>query len=265
MRTATVGIGGRRLLAILTALAVMTSLVLVVTTPAMAHTPTVGEDCYGWSVDLKFYASGGEDPDKDNSLKIWIDGNLVVDIEDFGTNEFASGTWDPTKDHTIVVEVRAWDDPDLNDNKIWSFDYQGASSACEEEEETTTTTLPPTTTTTVPPTTTTTVPETTTTTVPDTTTTLPTRWACDDPTDTAVEVGPNDPGYDGAYETMEEALNDEDCVEVEGTVVTTVPTTVSDEELPFTGADSGMLAGLALVLLGAGALLLTITRGLKEN
>jgi hypothetical protein len=114
----------------------------------------------------------------------------------------------------------------------------------------------------------------TTTTMPPTTTvTLPNKWVCDDETDQALEVGPNHPGYAEAYDTKEEALDDEDCVEVEGTVVTTVPTTVvttapetePEEELPFTGLDSSTLIGLSVALLGAGALLLTITRRTEEN
>jgi hypothetical protein len=295
MRTATVGMGGQRLLAILTAMAVITSLMVVLATPAQAHTPDVDEDCHGWSVELLYYNTNG-----DNSLKIWIDDVIVVDLDDFGANQYESGTWDPTEDHTIKVEVKAWDDP--TGSKGWSFTYEGASEACEEppqdrfacvngevipvghDEEgydeaydtreeaakdpacmPTTTTLPPTTTTTtLPPTTTT---------LPPTTTTLPNRWVCDDATDTAVEVGPNDPGYGDAYDTKEEALDDEDCVEVEGTVVTTVPTTVvttapetePEEELPFTGIDSSTLIGASVVLLGLGALLLTVTRRQESN
>jgi hypothetical protein len=50
---------------------------------------------------------------------------------------------------------------------------------------------------------------------------------------------------------------------VEGTVVTTSPD-VDADELPFTGLDSEVLVGLAVVLLGLGAALLTMTRRVSE-
>ncbi|MCI0544348.1 MAG: hypothetical protein L0Z49_07850 [Actinobacteria bacterium] len=273
MRTETVGIGGRRLLAIMTATALVASLVLLVTMPARAHTPDVDHDCYGWSVDLKFYNTQG-----DNSVRIWIDESLVVDIADFGPNYADSGTWDPSSDHAITVVVVAWDDP--TGSKGWSFVYEGSEVACVQPTTTstlppTTTTEPPTTTTTEPPTTTTTVPETTTTvpettttvpetttTVPETTTTLPDRFVCDE-SGAIVTVGPNDEGYDEAFDTVEEA--ERDCTLVEGTVVTTTPSTTGAEELPFTGLDTGLMSGLAMVLLGIGAMLLTVTRRLEEH
>jgi hypothetical protein len=271
MRTATVGMGGQRLLAILTAMAVITSLMVVLATPAQAHTPDVDEDCYGWSVELLYYNTS-----QDNSLKIWIDGVLEVDDSDFGASEYVSGSWDPTLNHTIKVDVTAWDDPGYS--KGWSFVYEAGSQAC--VSTTTSTTLPPTTTT-LPPT---------------TTTTLPDRFACVD--GVVVTVGPDDEGYAEAYDTKEAADADPACQpttttlpptttttepEVEGTVVTTAPTTVpttvpevegtvvtttpttEPEELPFTGIDSSTLIGASVVLLGLGALLLTVTRRQESN
>jgi hypothetical protein len=296
MRIALVGMGGQRLLAIVTAIAVMVSMLVVLAKPAQAHTDEVEAGCYGWGVELWLYNTAS-----DNSVKIWIDGAPIVDIADFGASHSEAGTWDPTKNHTIKVEVEAWDDP--TGSKGWSFTQEKSSQAC--QQPTTTSTLAPTTSTTLPPTTTSTTmpPTTTTVTLPDrfvcvegevitvgpndegyesayetkdaaaadpacrpttttmpTTTTLPDRYICDD-AGLIVVVKPGDGGYDQAFDMVEEAR--ETCAEVEGTVVTTTPE-VEAEELPFTGVDIN-LVGLSIVLLGAGVALLTLTRRLEEN
>jgi hypothetical protein len=94
-------------------------------------------------------------------------------------------------------------------------------------------TTPPqtTTTTTVPETTTTTVPETTTTTVPETTTTVP-----------------------------------ETTTTTEGAEVSPTSIVASTEEtLPFTGAESGPAAALAMVLMAGGALALVGARSVRAD
>ncbi len=53
--------------------------------------------------------------------------------------------------------------------------------------------------------------------------------------------------------------------EVLPTVVTTAPGEVDDDELPFTGLDSEVMVGLAILFLGAGAALLAMTRRAEEN
>jgi hypothetical protein len=88
------------------------------------------------------------------------------------------------------------------------------------------------------------------------------RYVCDE-AGVVVSVKPGEEGYDEAFESGEDA--DRDCTEVEGTVVTTTPEPEPEEELPFTGVDTGLMSGLAIALLGAGALLLTITRKLENE
>jgi hypothetical protein len=134
-------------------------------------------------------------------------------------------------------------------------------------EDTTTTTVQETTTTSVEDTTTTSVEDTTTTTVEETTTTAaPTKYYCDPETQLVIEVEAGDSRYEDAYDTSDEAWEDEDCVTVLPTVVTTtIPDEVDDEELPFTGIDTDVLLGLAMTLLAAGAVLLVMTRRVEDS
>ncbi len=53
--------------------------------------------------------------------------------------------------------------------------------------------------------------------------------------------------------------------EVLPTVVTTAPDDVDDDELPFTGMDTDVMIGLAVVLLGVGATVLAMTRKVAEK
>jgi cobalamin biosynthesis Mg chelatase CobN len=52
---------------------------------------------------------------------------------------------------------------------------------------------------------------------------------------------------------------------VSPTVVTSAPGEVDDEELPFTGFDSSVMVGLAVLLTAVGAALLALTRRVENN
>lgn len=106
----------------LAAVAAIAMLVFVVAPPAQAHISEVTADCYGWSVTLSVYEEGG-------SVDIWVDGELVTSIADFGTDYAETGSWDPTEDHTLRVRVLAFDD--LDGALGLSFDETYTSEACE--------------------------------------------------------------------------------------------------------------------------------------
>ena len=108
---------------------------------------------------------------------------------------------------------------------------------------------------------------TTSTTSTSTTMPLPTRFYCNPDTKLIEEIGSDHPEYEGVntYDEREDAEADQDCTEVSPTVVTSVPDEVDDEELPFTGFDSDILFGLSALLLGAGALLLVMTRRISDE
>lgn len=99
-------------------------LVFVVAPPAQAHVRAITTDCYGWSVSLSIYETGGA-----NSAEISVDGTVVVSNPDFGSDFADTGTWDPTEDHTLRVRVLAFDDPD--GTRGLSFDETHTSEACE--------------------------------------------------------------------------------------------------------------------------------------
>ena|SRR5690554_2658217 len=132
--------------------------------------------------------------------------------------------------------------------------------------EATTTTTEATTTTTEATTTTT---EATTTTTEATTTTgvEATRYFCNPDTQVVEEIDNTHPEFDGenTYDDPELAEEDEDCATVSPTVVTSTPDEVDDDELPFTGFDSDVLFGVAVLMLAAGVMLLVMTRRLGED
>ena len=111
-----------RLAAALAAVAAIAILAFAVAPPAQAHVREITADCYGWSVALSVYEAGG-------SVDIWVDGELVTSIADFGTDYTETGSWDPTEDHTLRVRVVAFDDPD--GSLGLSFDETYTSEACE--------------------------------------------------------------------------------------------------------------------------------------
>ena len=106
----------------LATVAAIAMLVFVVAPPAQAHVSEVTAGCYDWSVALSVYEAGG-------SVDIWVDGELVTSIADFGTDFAETGSWDPTEDHTLRVRVLAFDDPD--GSLGLSFDETYTSEACE--------------------------------------------------------------------------------------------------------------------------------------
>lgn len=99
--------------------------VLVGVSAASAHIPKFNVDCYGLSVELLWYDTGG-----DNSVYVEIGDQVKVDIADFGSDfpyqywAFANaGGGIPYK-----VVVKAWDDP--TGSKGYSFTEEGVSPAC---------------------------------------------------------------------------------------------------------------------------------------
>ena len=98
--------------------------------------------------------------------------------------------------------------------------------------------------------------EPTTTTVAETTTTVEeTTTTVEETTTTTVEE---------TTTTVEETTTTEGA-EVLPTVVTTAPDEVDDDELPYTGIDANVMAGLAVLLLGAGAAMLAGTRRAEDS
>ncbi|HEX6946231.1 MAG TPA: hypothetical protein VF246_02655 [Acidimicrobiia bacterium] len=195
---------------------------------------------------------------------------------DLGNAQFGSMSFPEDHNGGSVVVAYYLVGPEADYGKISgepNFWLQNAATIVVDtdcQEPSTTTTSMPSTTTTSEPTTTTSQPTTTTsqptTTTSEPTTTSssvqPTRYACDEETNDVVEVGPDDPGYESAKATREEA--EDDCTEVLPTVVTTTPEDPEDE-LPFTGFDSDILFGIALVLSAIGATLLVMTRRLGDE
>lgn len=116
------GTSRRILSALLATVAAFAMLAFVVAPPAQAHVRSVTADCYGWSVSLAVYDSGG-------SVEIWVDGAVVTSIPDFGSDFSETGTWDPTEDHTLRVRVLAFDD--LDGARGLSFDETYTSESCE--------------------------------------------------------------------------------------------------------------------------------------
>jgi hypothetical protein len=109
-------------MALLATVAAFVMVAFVAAPPAQAHVRNVTADCYGWSVSLSVYEEGG-------SLEIWVDGALVTNIADFGTDYSETGTWDPTEDHVLRVRVLAFDD--LDGSRGLSFDETYTSESCE--------------------------------------------------------------------------------------------------------------------------------------
>ncbi|MEX2654634.1 MAG: hypothetical protein WD532_06330 [Acidimicrobiia bacterium] len=69
----------------------------------------------------------------------------------------------------------------------------------------------------------------------------------------------------GDSESDEDSDSDEDGVGVLGTTITTTVAEVSADTLPFTGSESRDMVRLAMLALGAGALMLSAVRGSKKE
>ncbi|GAA3687977.1 hypothetical protein GCM10022267_88400 [Lentzea roselyniae] len=129
-------------------------------TTAYAHVPVVSATCVDEKtelvVDLRSYSGKGR-----NLLTVTGDGAQLVKTE-FATEYSLKREFDGRLDHTFMVKVEAWDDPDAT--KGWAFEKKLEVVKC--VRPTPTTTTPTTTTTPAMPTTTTTKPSTSTPTSP---------------------------------------------------------------------------------------------------
>lgn len=98
--------------------------VLVGVSAATAHTPKVTVDCYGVTVELKWYNGAG-----DNSLKV-VYGDQVHEVADFGT-DLPSTTFafaNPAAANAWSVTVVAHDD---DGTKGWNVAQSGTSTPCD--------------------------------------------------------------------------------------------------------------------------------------
>lgn len=114
----------QRLLALLSSAVLMFSVMAVFAPPAQAHNGTVTWGCDGWSVNLSAYNTS-----KANSVTITVDGSVVASQSSNWSSYSKSGTWDDTQTHTLVVDVKAWDDSSqtthtLGSNSSFSPDWQ---------------------------------------------------------------------------------------------------------------------------------------------
>lgn len=114
----------QRLLALISSAVLMFSVMAVFAPPAQAHNGTVTWGCEGWSVNLNAY-----NPSKANSVTITVDGSVVASQSSNWSSYSNSGTWDDTETHTLVVDVKAWDDSTqtshtLGSNSSFSPDWQ---------------------------------------------------------------------------------------------------------------------------------------------
>jgi hypothetical protein len=114
----------QRLFALISSAALMFSVMAVFAPPALAHNGTVTWGCDGWSVNLSNYSRGGT-----NEVTVTVDGSVVDSQSSNWASFSASGSWDDTQSHTLVVDVKAWDDPSqsshtLGSNSSFSPDWQ---------------------------------------------------------------------------------------------------------------------------------------------
>src|SRR5690554_7327441 len=186
-----------------------------------------------------------------------IDGLSFTADQDYDVVILVGGPPNPGKNKDPEGRNKFFNDVAKGD--VISREAHDISHVCGKVITTTSTTTEATTTTT----------EATTTTTEATTTTgvEATRFYCNPDTKLIEEIGSDHPEYEGVntYDEREDAEADQDCTEVSPTVVTSVPDEVDDEELPFTGFDSDVLFGVAVLMLAAGVMLLVMTRRLGED
>lgn len=245
----------RRLLAILTAIAVVASMVGLYSGTARADHPGNTNDASYWAAHYQEHKAEcfkHDPPGAPNAHGFLSDGGLSVTLNPF----------DPAwpGDHWEVLIVKAgsndigfgpgnavYEHPDAGVAYFPPPNAAGGQPAVSHWIVCKGTTPPPTTTTTLP--TTTTTEATTTTTQATTTTTQATTTTSVEDTTTSTQA------------TTTTSIEDE----VLPTVVTTAPEVDPDDELPFTGLDTDVMIGLSILFLGLGAGLLTLTRKLEEN
>jgi hypothetical protein len=118
----------RRALGAGAAVALAGTAMLVMATPASAHTWDVKAKCDAANevtyleVDLRSYAGGGK-----NSIVVTDNGEVVFEEDDFGTDlkgEDGRFEFEATVEHVFEVVVVAHDDdPAEENNKDWSFEW----------------------------------------------------------------------------------------------------------------------------------------------
>lgn len=110
-----------RLIALVSAIAMLMAMMAIYAAPAQAHQGTVTWGCDGWTINLSAYGAGAD-------ITVSVDGVVVAedtDWEDYSN----SGSWDDTQNHTLQVVVDAYDDDeqpiyDLGSNSSFSPDWQ---------------------------------------------------------------------------------------------------------------------------------------------
>jgi hypothetical protein len=282
----TPAIGGRwearRLLAILTAFAVVATVIMVFSGTARA------DHVNSWPFsaeanDADYWEQWGEDNEGEDD---WV----CDKVDDQGSD----GTYtlgDPPAGHDwrlLIAKKASGDEANtLYWNPVSGGEYEAATGGgyshiivCSRpsDEDTTTTTEATTTTvedtTTTVEETTTTVEETTTSSVDDSTTS-----SVDDSTTSSVDDSTTSSVDDSTTSSVDDSTTTSAEVEhttvttagtsttatVAGTVVTTAPAEDPDDDLPFTGMNAESMLGISIVLLGLGVALLTLTRKLKDN
>jgi len=238
------------LLALLTAFAVAAALVLVFAPAASADQEPDRNHKDFWEDQFEHPAQCFKHDKSDQT----VHGSITDDGYTVTLNVF-NQSWPGDHWEALIVKAGSSDGDDGYGNMIYHHPIAGMAYSAPGGKlvshwivckgttppETTTTTVPETTTTTVPETTTTTVPETTTTTVPETTTTTV-------PETTTTTV-------------PETTTTTEEKAEVSPTSIVAS----TEETLPFTGAESGPTAALALVLMAGGALALVGARSVRAE
>ncbi len=108
----------------LLALLLVAAGVFVGVSAATAHTPQVTVDCYGVTVELKWYDGSG-----DNSVKV-VYGDQVFEVADFGTDlpKTTFAFTNPAQANAWSVKVVAHDDDGDNG---WNVDQSGTSTSCD--------------------------------------------------------------------------------------------------------------------------------------
>lgn len=108
----------------LVALLLVAAGVFVGVSAAMAHTPKVTVDCYGVTVELKWYDGRG-----DNSVKV-VYGDQVFEVADFGTDlpKTTFAFTNPAQANAWSVTVVAHDDDGDNG---WNVNQSGTSTPCD--------------------------------------------------------------------------------------------------------------------------------------